>query len=293
MTNPSRHVAPVTGVLRRSVTIAAQIGAALLSLVVPVECASCSAPESVLCSACARRLRRATTVPARCEALAPGLLEYDGRVLVAAVAAGLYRGELAQALLAYKRHGAPGLRAELAAALGRALRGALHESRQSPAIWLVPVPTTTAAYLRRGFDPVHDLLRWLSHHSLLPPTARCVRVLRRRPAGIVTTVRQLAASVASGARGGQKGLGRRDRRARLSGSLRAQTPRRALRGVDGSLAGRHIVIVDDVLTTGATLREAARALEDNGAVVIGAVVLAVVPKAGARTDALTLAADTK
>lgn len=278
MTSPSRHAAPVTGFLRRSLMMAGRAAAAFLSLVVPVECAACCAPDSVLCPACARSLRRATAVPARCEEVAPALLEYDGGVLVAAVAAGLYRGELAQSLLAYKRHGAPGLRAELAAALGRALRAALGERCSGPEIWLVPVPTSTPAYLRRGFDPVHDLLRWLVRHRLLVLNARYVRVLRRRPAGPWATLQKATASLVSRAGGGQKGLGRRDRRARLAGSFRAQVPRRAIR--DGPVAGRCVVIVDDVLTTGATLREAVRALEDIGAVVVGAVVVAVVPGSG-------------
>ena len=268
---------------------------ALLSLVVPVECAACRAPDTVLCAPCARRLRRATSVPARCEDLAPALLEYDGGILVAAVAAGLYRGELAHALLAYKRRGSPDLRAELAAALGRALRAAVPESRPGAAVWLVPVPTSTAAFIRRGFDPVQELLRWLSRHSLLPHGVRCVAALGMRRTGVAASLRNMLSARLSGSGGGQKGLGRRDRRARLAGRFRVRTPLRARYGgmglalarragpVSRRMAGQPVVIVDDVLTTGATLREAARALEDIGAVVLGAVVVAVVPGAG-RTD---------
>jgi orotate phosphoribosyltransferase len=50
---------------------------------------------------------------------------------------------------------------------------------------------------------------------------------------------------------------------------------RTARGARGqSLRGRQCIIVDDVLTTGATLAEAARAVHEAGGIVRGAVVLA-------------------
>ena len=70
--------------------------------------------------------------------------------------------------------------------------------------------------------------------------------------------------------GGQKGLGRGD--AGAAGAGIHAGPARALRS--GACAGRPCIIVDDVLTTGATLAEAARALRAAGALVRGAVVLA-------------------
>lgn len=263
-----------------------------LSLVVPVECAGCQTPDSVLCPLCTRRLRAATSSPARCEGLAPALVEYDGGILLRAVASGIYRAELAQALLAYKRRGAASLRRELASALGRALRAALPEGHEGPEIWLVPVPTSSAAYIRRGFDPVKDLLRWLLRHRLIPRGMRCVPLLARRRVGILASLRNAVVALIMGGGGGQKGLGRRARRARLAGSFRARLPCWRRPGM-ASLVGRRAVIVDDVLTTGATLREAARALEDIGVNVLGAVVIAVVPEAPGQAATGGASADMK
>jgi orotate phosphoribosyltransferase len=69
--------------------------------------------------------------------------------------------------------------------------------------------------------------------------------------------------------GSQKGLGRGARSQRVRGSVRVR------RGPGApQLRGQPCIIVDDVLTTGATVAEAARALRLAGAVVQGAVVLA-------------------
>jgi predicted amidophosphoribosyltransferase len=66
----------------------------------------------------------------------------------------------------------------------------------------------------------------------------------------------------------QAGLGASERERNLRGAMRGGR----------RLAGRRVLLVDDVLTTGATLREAARAATAAGAAVAGAVVLARVPK---------------
>jgi predicted amidophosphoribosyltransferase len=72
----------------------------------------------------------------------------------------------------------------------------------------------------------------------------------------------------------QRGLGRAERLENLRGGMLA---RRA--------EGIRVVIVDDVVTTGATLLEAARALRAAGAVVVGAATIAATPLRARTGDA--------
>lgn len=226
----------------------------LLALAVPVDCVCCGAEDLALCVACERRVRLLTRHPFRAEEQAPALMRIDGGLILPVVAAGVYREELAQAVLSFKSHGQHQLTSVLARGLGQGIAAAV---AGLDGICLVPVPSSTGAYIKRGFSPVHLLLAELRRGVTMPgtPVMDVVRKSRRRAA-----LEQLP--------GGQKGLGRGARASRVRGSMTVPERRRA------RVAGRRCIIVDDVLTTGATLAEAARALHLSGAVVLGAVVLA-------------------
>jgi predicted amidophosphoribosyltransferase len=226
----------------------------LLALALPVDCVCCGAEDLALCVACERQVRKLTSKPFRAEAQAPALMDIDGGTILPVVAAGVYREELAQALLSFKSHGQHQLRSALARGLGSAVAAAVDGM---DAVCLVPVPSSAGAFVKRGFSPVHLLLGSLGHGSILAgsPVLDVLRKSGRRAA-----LDQLP--------GGQKGLGRGARAKRVRGSMRVPEWKRP------SVSGRRCVIVDDVLTTGATLSEAARALHLAGALVAGAVVLA-------------------
>lgn len=108
---------------------------------------------------------------------------------------------------------------------------------------LVPIPTSVTAFRRRGYR-VPELL---------------IRRAGRLPDRLL---------VLRGRRTDQRGLDSESRAENVRGSMRA---RRALEG-------ETVVLVDDVVTTGATFDEAARALTDAGAHVLTAVALAATPR---------------
>jgi phosphoribosylpyrophosphate synthetase len=122
---------------------------------------------------------------------------------------------------------------------------------------LIPVPSSFASRRRRGHDPVSVM------------AALCARELAARGWPVISApVLALRRRMAD-----QAGLSSTQRAANLAGAYRVTScPPRAL-----------YVLVDDVVTTGATLAEAARALERAGSPALLAVTLAATRLRGACT----------
>ena len=221
----------------------AVLARAAADLALGAACAGCSREPGLLCARC-RALLAGPARPVAPDPVPPGL------PAVHAVAA--YAGPVRTVIAQHKEGGRLGLARPLGEALARAAGGTLDRGGESVRAVLVPVPSRPGSARRRGHDP---LLR----------AARRAATDLRRAGGSVSVVPALAHCrvVAD-----QAELGYAERRANLAGALRVRAAAVPL------LAGATVVLVDDVLTTGATLAEARRALEAAGPTVAGAAVVA-------------------
>jgi predicted amidophosphoribosyltransferase len=198
----------------------------MLDLVLPLQCGGCDAISTRWCDACAAALHVKPDEP---HVISPRL---DPGVPVFAL--GHYAGPRRQALVALKEHG----RSDLVGPLSRALALGIHRLTTwgilGRPLTVVPAPTRRAAARRRGGDPVARIAVAATAAS---PQHRVAAVLRT--GGLVRD---------------SVGLSTSARERNIAGRVR----------LTGPVPSGEILLVDDILTTGATVREAVRVLAGSG-----------------------------
>ncbi|GAA4521656.1 phosphoribosyltransferase family protein [Brachybacterium paraconglomeratum] len=228
------------------------------ALVAPRQC-PCGREDTRLCPHCTALLE---SEPCRVESCCDALQELsaarvrdevhgdlmlpagvDHTPLLPVLALGEYGGDLQRLILAWKNGGMLHLGARIAPALSPAV-ARLAGDADGALPFLVPVPSQRSARLRRGEDH----------------TAELVRAMERSGAGRALLLRAQPTTA-------QEGQGARQRRNRQI-LLRGRAARQA------GLRAAPVVIVDDVVTTGSTLRGMHQALTAAGMQVLGAVVVA-------------------
>ncbi|CAM3575732.1 ComF family protein [Occultella aeris] len=239
----------------------------VLGLVLPVECPGCGAHDTHLCADCRELL---TAPPRRCEEDTVFLAARDvGGIGPADLglptwAVAPYASGSRRVVLAWKTGVRPDLAPELnrvGTAAGRRLAEHLIEAPGSGPILLVPAPSGWRRRLARRF-----VVGELADAVAVGLSTGLARHGRGRPVWVVDVLRR---------RGGSSH--------RLGAAARGRSSRAAVHLVADLPPGAPCMLVDDVVTTGATLAAARDALTMAGGQVLGAFALLATPRPGSTT----------
>lgn len=217
--------------------IGARLVGPLFDLILPPVCPGCGTEGEPLCAACRRPFERRLTVP---PGTPIGLAPVLPAPLLQLEWCAPYEGPVRAALHALKYRGETRLTRPLGEAVARrwARAGAGGDL-------LVPVPIHRTRRHERGFDQAERIAVAAAQRLGLPFAAALERTRATVP---------------------QFELGRRERAGNVANAFRVVDSR--------SVAGRWVVLVDDVVTTGATLVACAEALLAAGAAGVSAVTVA-------------------
>jgi len=196
------------------------------------------------CTVCALPLPAANLVCGACQARPPAFARVE--------APWRYAFPIDSLIARFKHQARWPLGRLLGELLARHLQHAFAEGLPRPDA-LLPVPLAERRLRRRGFNQAEMLASWLAGPLGLQVDGQLLRRSHDTPA--------------------QQGLDAAARRRNLRGAFALSDPR--------ALAGRHLALVDDVLTTGATAEALARLLRDAGAARVDVYCLARTPAPGA------------
>ena len=210
----------------------------MLDLFLPLECGGCGAPSTRWCDTCARELAINPDAP---RVVTPRI---DPGVPVFAL--GRYAGARRQAIVAMKDRGRTDLSTPLAHALALGVHRLLRWGLLDVPLTIVPAPTRSWAARRRGGDPVTRIatLAIARHPDITVVRALRMKALARDSAGLGSSARE---------------------RNVAGGVLLTSRP---------VPAEGEVLLVDDIVTTGATARESVRVLHTAGARVSAVLALA-------------------
>lgn len=216
---------------------------AILELVLPRGCASCDKPDEVLCADCIDKLREYHT---------RSLLD---SLLGATFACGIYQGGLRRAMLNWKDHGDE----ECNQTFLDAYDNLIDQARLIPVfhklnaqLLIIPVPSSTFSMRKRGRRHLWPIAKGLERILVQ-------RGIDARASNALSISRVFKKSVQTSTAG--------ERAARLT--------ERSIRGSRRKIQGKYILLVDDIVTTGTTMRRCAQAVHQAGGVVVAGLALAV------------------
>ncbi|KAA9162404.1 ComF family protein [Amycolatopsis acidicola] len=216
------------------------MGERVLDLVLPSSCAGCGAHGAACCSLCLTEFARPFPVARGPTADA-----------VAVYALARYQGTARKLVLAYKERGRRDLAAGLGGVLGSTLPQVPVAQPDAEGVWwLVPAPSRRAASRVRGGPHLQRLAR------------ACAARLSAEGCAVAVAP---ALRLARGARDAV-GLDHSQRVANLAGRVSLDP-----RGLPPP--GSPVVLLDDVITTGATIAACARVLKEGGFPVVAALTL--------------------